>query len=43
MIFGTDAFWLRRKRMERLFMWMAIVGVIGIALTLTWMLFTGTM
>jgi len=43
MIFGTDAFWLRRKRMERLFMWMAIVGVIGIALTLTWMLFTRTM
>jgi hypothetical protein len=27
---------------ERMFMWMAIVGVVGVALTLTWMLFTGT-
>jgi hypothetical protein len=29
--------------MERLFMWMAVVGVVGVALTLMWMLFTGTM
>ena len=29
--------------LERMFIWMAVVGVIGLALTLTWMLFTGTM
>jgi len=28
--------------LERMLMWMAVVGVIGVALTLTWMLFTGT-
>ena len=28
--------------LERLFMWMAILGVIGLALTLTWMLLSGT-
>ena len=39
---GTDATGHRHMHMERLFMWMAVVGVIGVALTLTWMLFTGT-
>jgi hypothetical protein len=28
--------------MERVFMWMTVVGVIGVAVVLTWMLFTGT-
>jgi len=29
--------------MERLFTWMAVVRVVGVALTIVWMLATGTM
>jgi hypothetical protein len=43
MVFGTDAVGVRHKRMERLFMWMTVVGVIGVALSLAWMLLSGTM
>ena len=41
---GTNAVGRRHTGMglERLFMWMTVVGVIGFALTLIWMLTTGT-